>query len=74
MDDEISAREYGQLEARVEHLSSQMLLMQEDVRAMRHLLEQGKGGWRTLAWIGGAAMTLGASSTWILDHLRWAIK
>ena len=71
MDDEISAREYGQLEARVEHLSSQMLLMQEDVRAMRHLLEQGKGSWRTLVLIGGAMASFGAFVSWFASH--WTV-
>ena len=69
MDEEISLKEYGKLEARVEYLSAQMLMMQEDIRVMRNLLEQGKGGWRTLVWIGGAAASFGVVVSWVLQHL-----
>lgn len=69
---DISAREYGQLETEVKHLSEQMLLMQADMRAIRDLLEQSKGGWRTLVWIGGAAASAGGFASWVVSH--WPVK
>lgn len=65
MTDQISQREYGQLEAEVKHLQESVRSMQSDIKAMRDLLEQSKGGWKTLMFLGGAASTLGAGVSWI---------
>lgn len=72
MSEPINLREYGKLEQQVAYLSLQMSAMQTDMQAMRSLLEQGKGGWRALVWLGGAAGTLGAGLSWIVSH--WSFK
>lgn len=65
---DISPREYGQLEMQVRHLTESMLLMQADLKAMRDMMEQGKGSWRTLVYIGGAAASLGAFASWLMKY------
>lgn len=69
---EISPREYGQLESEVRHLQKTVESMQADIKVMRDLLEQGRGGWRTLVWLGGAAATLSAGISWLVTH--WPTK
>lgn len=71
MSDPINLREYGKLEQQVAYLSIQMNSMQTDMQAMRALLEQSKGGWRTLVWLAGVAGTIGAAATWISQHWSW---
>ena len=65
----IDLREYGQLEADVKHLQKSVEELQADIRAMRDLLEQSKGGWRTLVFLGGAASTLGAFASWLVNNI-----
>jgi hypothetical protein len=43
---------------------------QRQLAEMRSELEQAKGGWRTLMWLGGAAMSAGAGISWVLSHVR----
>lgn len=69
---EISPREYGQLENEVKHLSEQMILMQADLRVIRDLLEQSKGGWRMMMLVGGAGASVAAGIAWVLSH--WGVK
>ena len=66
--DEVSPREYGALETEVKHLCSQMFLMQADMRAIRDLLEQSKGGWRMMMLVGGAGATFASGIAWLLSH------
>lgn len=68
IDNEISAREYGNLESEVKHLTEQMALMQADLRCIRDLLEQSKGGWRTIMWLGGAAASVSVGISWLINH------
>lgn len=69
MSDQISPREYGQLEAQVKFLETAVLGMQADIKLMRDLMEQSKGGWRTLLFIGGAAASFGGFLSWILHNV-----
>lgn len=69
--EQINPREYGQLEADVRHLQASVLAMQTDIKAMRDLLEQSKGGWKMLMLLGGAASTLGAVAGWIAHNLSF---
>ena len=66
---DIDPREYGRLEARVEHLEGMVREMSTDIRAMRDLLEQSKGGWRVMMLVGGAAATMGGAVSWLVQHL-----
>lgn len=69
----IDRRDYGRLEADVDHLKATVDQMKEDIRAMRDLMEQARGGWRTLALIGGLMSTFGGLVGWIVSHL-WMSK
>ena len=40
------------------------------VQAMRDLMEQSKGGWRTLVWLGGVAGSAGAAISWAMNHVK----
>lgn len=65
---EISAREYGKLETDVKHLSNQMIMMQNDLRCIRNMLEQSKGGWRMMMLVGGAGASLAAGIAWLITY------
>ena len=54
MNEPIDRRDYGRLEADVEHLKATIDRIEDDLRAMRDMMEQGKGGWKVLVMIGGA--------------------
>jgi hypothetical protein len=69
----INPRDYGRLEADVMHLQDTVTTMQADIRAMRDILEQSKGGWRTMVMLGGVASTLGAAASWAV-HGLWTPK
>lgn len=66
---EIDPREYGQLETRVAHLENSVNNMANDVKAMRDILEQSKGGWRVMVFVGGAAASAGGVVAWIVSHI-----
>lgn len=66
---DIDPREYGRLEARVDHLEGMVKAMSEDIRAMRDILEQSKGGWKVMLVIGSAAATAGGAVSWLVSHL-----
>ena len=66
----IDPREYGQLEQQVSQLTRDVHTLKENVQAMRDLMEQSKGGWRTLVWLGGIAGTVGAAVGWVVSHIQ----
>ncbi len=67
---EIDLRDYGRLEAQVEHLIKDMDTLTTNVQAMRALMEQSKGGWKMLAILGGLAGTIGGAIGWFLSHAK----
>jgi hypothetical protein len=50
--------EYGKLLARVDALESEVKAMREDIQQLLALMNAGKGAWRTLAVLGGAALAI----------------
>lgn len=70
MTDHIDPIEYGKLLAQVEHLTDKVDSMEKNVQAMRDLMEQSKGGWRTLVWLGGVAGSVGAIAAWVISHVK----
>lgn len=70
MSDPIDPRDYGRLETKVEQLVKDMEEMKANVQAMRDLMEQSKGGWKTLVFLGGLASACGAAITWVLTHVK----
>jgi hypothetical protein len=68
----IDRRDYGRLEADVEHLKKSVDSLQDDVRAMRDMMEQARGGWKTLAMIGGLVSAASTFMGWIIHN--WVSK
>lgn len=59
----------AKLETQVEHLTASVADLSSKLDAVLCQLSEAKGGWRTLMLVGGAASTLGAGLTWMLNHL-----
>jgi hypothetical protein len=77
MPEEISARDFGRLEAEVNSLRElvkaqtvAMNAMTGRLDAMNATLSEARGGWKTLMWIGGSAGALGSGLTWLLTHFK----
>lgn len=66
----ISHREYGQLEAHVAQLREDVKTLQATVNSMVAMMEQARGGWRTIAIIGGIAGTIGGAIAWVVSHIK----
>ena len=71
-DDTIDRRDYGRLEAQVEQLKNDVHALKETVEAMRDMMQQAKGGWRTLMFLSGVAGSIGAALSWIASHLKFS--
>lgn len=74
---EVDPRDYGKLEAQVEriikdvdNLSDEIKQLKESIQAIRDLMEQSKGGWKTLVYLGGLASTVGGLIAWIASHIK----
>jgi hypothetical protein len=70
--------EYGRLLEQVAHLSGKVDSMEKsletmdrNVQVMRNLMEQAKGGWRTLAWLGGLVSVVATGVSWVVSHMVW---
>jgi GTP1/Obg family GTP-binding protein len=71
MSEEIDRRDYGRMEAQVEQLTKDVHTLKETVETMRDMMQQAKGGWRTLMFLAGIAGSVGAMLSWILAHMKW---
>ena len=67
---EINPIDYGRLEAQVEQVIKDMDEMKANVQAMRDLMEQSKGGWKVLVFLGGIAGTVGGIIGWFISHVK----
>lgn len=54
----------------IEDMAEAQRDMREALESMKTQLDEARGGWRTLLWLGGASATLGASVSWVLAHVR----
>lgn len=63
---------YGRMEAQVEQLTKDVHALRETVAAMNDLMQQSKGGWRTIALLAGVAGTTGAVISWIAIHIKFS--
>jgi prefoldin subunit 5 len=66
---DINLQEYGRLEQQVEQLTKDVEEMQADIKAIKALLEQASGGWKTLVWVGGAAAAGATALQWVASHV-----
>lgn len=66
MSDDISAREFGKLEAQVEALQNEVHQLSKDVKALLELANKGKGGF----WGGMmVASAVGGAITFVVDRV-----
>jgi DNA anti-recombination protein RmuC len=66
MSDDISAREFGKLEAQVEALQNEVHQLSKDVKALLELANKGKGGF----WGGMmVASAVGGAITFVFDRV-----
>ena len=66
MSDDISAREFGKLEAQVEALQNEVHQLSKDVKALLELANKGKGGF----WGGMmVASAVGGLITFVADRI-----
>lgn len=66
MSDDISAREFGKLEAQVEALQTEVHQLSKDVKALLELANKGKGGF----WGGMmVASAVGGAITFVFDRV-----
>lgn len=70
MSQAIDPRDYGALETQVKRLVLDVEQLTENVQAMRDLMEQSRGGWKTLVWLGGVAGSVGAAASWFATHIK----
>lgn len=68
----------GRLDERMKALERDMDGIRSDTKDIKQSLEalsktlnEARGGWRTLMWLGGAVAALGGVLGWALQHLRW---
>jgi len=71
-DDTIDRRDYGRLEQKVAQLTADVHELKETVEAMRDMMQQAQGGWKTLMAVGGAAAALSSGVSWMIAHLKFA--
>ena len=64
--EERRAYQMGVLETDVAHLKTTVDRIENDLRAMRDMMEQGRGSWKTLMLVGGMVTTLGSFVGWII--------
>jgi len=67
---EIDMKEYGRLLQQVETLTETVGRLEIAVGQMNDLMQQSKGGYKTIAWIAGIAGAAGSAITWIAAHYR----
>lgn len=73
MNDETS-RTLGRHDAEIEQLQRDMQQLKDDVRAIREILAQARGGWRTLMLVAGIAGALGAAAQKLFALFGGVIK
>ncbi len=63
-------RDLGRFETRLDTLEADMRELKRDVKAIRSVIDEAKGGWRTLVAVGTAAGIVGSGLTWVWQHLK----
>lgn len=57
---DIDPQDFGRLTAKVEMLEEQVAEMRADLRAVRDMLNEARGGWKLMLAVAGFAGTAGA--------------
>lgn len=69
--DPLDRRDYGRMEAQVEQLTKDVHALTQTMKEMNDFMQQSKGGWKTIALLGGIAGTIGAAISWIVTHVKF---
>lgn len=72
MPEQIDLREYGRLEQQVTQLTADVHAMRDSVEEIKDFMQQSKGGWKTIAILGGVAGSVGAVISWVITH--WSLN
>lgn len=64
-------REIGRHDAQIEGLQNDMAEVKADVKAIREMMAEARGGWKVMMMVAGAAGAVSAGLTWIATHIRW---
>lgn len=67
---QIDRRDYGRLEAQVSQLTNDVHALKQTVEAMKEMMTEARGGWKTILMLAGVAASVGAFITWIASHVR----
>ncbi len=67
-------REMGELVARVQALEDDMKEFGQDVKAIRSILDQAKGGWRMMITVAGLSGAVGAMAVKALPWIAMGPK
>ena len=59
-----------QLDTELKALTNGLSDLQVQMGQILDKLNEARGGWRMLMWLGGGAATLGAAISWVLTHVQ----
>lgn len=78
MAESIDPRTFGRLESSVEaladkvgQLAKDMETISAEMRTLTQVMSEARGSWRTIAWMAGAAATVGGFVSWVVQHVSW---
>ncbi len=66
----MSERDIGRHDEAIETLKNDVKQLREDVAAIKTLLSEARGGWKSLVWVAGFASAAGAVLVWLVDLVR----
>ncbi len=66
--------ELGELQAEVRNVKEDVAEMKSDLRDVRDILSQAKGGWKTLLLVAGIAGVMGAAVSKLAGLAAWLPK
>lgn len=69
--DPLDRRDYGRMEAQVEQLTKDVHTLTQTVKEINEFMQQSKGGWKTIAMLGGVAGAIGAAISWVATHVKF---
>lgn len=61
----------ARLEVHLGHLRERQELMDKQLADIMQILNEAKGGWRTLLWVGGACSVVSGALAWLATHITW---